>query len=38
MSKFAINNIDNANLEHIRTVVLPAMEDKYPYLLFADSK
>ncbi len=36
MSKFAINNINNANLEHIRTAVLPAMEDKNPYLLFAD--
>ena len=36
MSKFAIKNINAGNLEHIRTVVVSAMEDKDPFLLFAD--
>jgi hypothetical protein len=35
MSKFAIKSINTVNLEHIRTAVLPAMEDKNPFLLFA---
>ncbi len=36
MSKFAIKNINAGNLEHIRTVVVSAMEAKDPFVLFTD--